>query len=78
MTQDFCTRTTTKITKLGYEKTVARRFAKFFCISMTLVCGLFGLFLRVKAPIYLIAGFGMHAAGARTGTSSPAFSLIRR
>ncbi|MFZ1127913.1 hypothetical protein [Methanoregula sp.] len=78
MTLDFCTRTTRKIRKLGYEKKVARRIAKFCYLSMTFTCGLFGLFERQKAPIYLITGFGIHAAGARAGTVSPALSLIRR
>ena len=64
--------------KLGYEKKVARRLATFCYLAMTFTCGLFGLFLREKAPIYLITGFGMHPAGARAGTVSPASSLIRR
>jgi len=72
----FCTKVTRKIAKLGYEKKVARRFAKAFAILMTLTCGLFGLFEKEKAPIYLIAG-AMHA-GARTGMFSPAISSIRR
>ena len=78
MTQDFCTRTTRKAMKLGYKKKVARRLAKFCYLAMTFTCGLFGLFLREKAPIYLIACSGMHTAGARAGTVSPASSLIRR
>jgi len=78
MTQDFCTRITRKIAKLGYEKKVARRLATFCYLAMTFTCGLFGLFLREKAPIYLIASSGMHVAGARAGTVSPAFSVIRR
>jgi len=78
MIQDFCTRTTRKLRKLGYEKKVARRIAKFCCLSMTFTCGLLGLFESVKAQIFLIACSGMHAAGARAGTVSPAFSLIRR
>jgi len=78
MSLDFCTRLTRKVVKLGYEKKAARRFAKFCYISMMLVCGLFGLFERVKAPIHLITGFGMHVAGARAGIVSPGSSLIRR
>jgi hypothetical protein len=78
MTLDFCTRTTRKIRKLGYEKKVARRIAKFCYLAMTFTCGLFGLFERQKAPIYLIACSGMHTAGARAGIVSPASSLIRR
>jgi len=39
---------------------------------MTLVCGLFGLFERLKAPMYLNTGFGMHIAGTRAGSVSPA------
>ncbi|MFZ1128919.1 hypothetical protein [Methanoregula sp.] len=78
MSVDFCTRVTRKIVKHGYEKKVARRIAKFCFIAMMFTCGLFGLFERVKAPIYLNTGFGMHAAGARAGNVSPAFSLIRR
>ena len=74
----FCTKVTRKIAKLGYEKKVARRFAKVFAVLMTLTCGLFGLFEKEKAPIYPNAGFGMHAAGARAGNFSPASSLIRR
>ena len=73
----FCTKVTRKIAKLGYEKKVARRFAKVFAVLMTLTCGLFGLFEKEKAPIYLNAGSGMHAAGARAGTSSPASVLFR-
>jgi hypothetical protein len=78
MSLDFCTRTTRKLRKIGYEKKVARRIAKFCYISMMFTCGLFGLFLRVKAPIYLIICSGMHAAGARAGIVSPASSFIRR
>jgi hypothetical protein len=78
MSLDFCTRVTRKITKIGYPKKDARRFAKTCFVLMTLTCGLFGLFERVKAPIYLITGSGMHAAGARAGSVSPAFSAIRR
>jgi hypothetical protein len=74
----FCTKVTRKIAKLGYEKKVARRFAKAFAILMTLTCGLFGLFEKEKAPIYLIAGAGAMHAGARAGNFSPASSLIRR
>jgi hypothetical protein len=78
MTQDFCTRTTRKIANLGYAKKVARRLAKFCYLAMTFTCRLFGLFLREKAPIHLITGFGMHTTGARAGIVSPASSLIRR
>ncbi|HVP97043.1 hypothetical protein [Methanoregula sp.] len=78
MSLDFCTRVTRKIAKIGYPRKVACRIAKFCYLSMTLVCGLFGLFERVKAPIYQITGFGMYAAGTRTGNVSPAFSLILR
>ena len=74
----FCTKVTRKIAKLGYEKKVARRFAKAFAILMTLTCGLFGLFEKEKAPIYLIAGAGAMHAGARAGTVLPASSLIHR
>jgi len=78
MTLDFCTRVTRKAMKFGYEKKVARRIAKFCYLSMAFTCGLFGLFERQKAPIYLIACSGMYAAGARAGIVSPASSLIRR
>jgi hypothetical protein len=78
MSIDFCTKVTRKITKIGYPEKAARRFAKTCLVLMTLTCGLFGLFERTKAPIYLNTGFGMHAAGARAGNVSPAFSLIRR
>jgi len=78
MSLDFCTRLTGKIAKLGYEKKPTRRLAQFCYLAMTFTCGLFGLFLGEKAPIFLIAGFGMHTAGARAGTVSPASSLIRR
>jgi hypothetical protein len=78
MSVDFCTRVTRKVAKAGYHKKVARRIATFCYLSMTLVCGLFGLFDRLNAPIHLIAGSGMHAAGARAGSVSPASSLIRR
>jgi len=78
MALDFCTRLTRKVAKAGYEKKVARRIARFCYLSMTLVCGLFGLFERVKAPIHLTACSGMYAAGARAGRLSPAFSVIRR
>jgi hypothetical protein len=74
----FCTKVTRKLAKIGYPKKAARRFAKTCFVLMTLTCGLFGLFERVKAPIYLNAGFGMHAAGARAGIFSPAISSIRR
>ncbi len=78
MSLDFCTRVTRKITKIGYPKNAARRFAKTCFVLMTLTCGLFGLFEREKAPIYLNTGSGMHAAGARAGIALPAFSVIRR
>jgi hypothetical protein len=78
MSLDFCTRLTEKIAKLGYDKKPARRFAQFCYLAMTFTCGLFGLFEREKAAICLIAGFGMHTAGTRAGTVSPASSLIRR
>ncbi len=78
MSLDFYTRTTRKLRKLGYEKKVARSIARFCFVSMTLVCGLFGLFERMKVPIHLNTGFGMNAVGARAGIVSPASSLIRR
>jgi len=78
MALDFCTRLTRKVAKAGYEKKVARRIARFCYLSMTLLCGLFGLFERVKAPIHLITSSGMHVVGARAGIVSPAFSVIRR
>jgi hypothetical protein len=78
MSLEFCTRVTRKITKIGYPKKAARRFAKTCFVLMTLTCGLFGLFERVKAPIYLNTGFGMQYAGARAGIVSPAIFLIRR
>jgi hypothetical protein len=78
MTLDFCTRVARKARRFGYEKKLAGRIAKFCYLAMTFTCGLFGLFEREKAPIYLIAGAGMHTAGARAGTISPASSLIRR
>ncbi|WP_292369691.1 hypothetical protein [Methanoregula sp. UBA64] len=78
MSLTFCTKVTRKIANIGYPKKVARRFAKVFAVLMTLTCGLFGLFEKEKAPIYLNAGFGMHAAGARAGIFSPAISSIRR
>ena len=77
MITDFCTRTTTKIRRLGHPKKIARRFAGFFYVSMTLVCGLFGLFERPQGTIYVNAGAGMHAAGPRAGMSVPAYSGIR-
>jgi hypothetical protein len=78
MPLEFCTKVTRKLAKIGYPKKVARRIAKTYFVLMILTCGLFGLFERVKAPIYLNTGFGMHAAGARAGNVSPAFSPIRR
>jgi hypothetical protein len=78
MSVDFCTRTTRKLRKLGYEKKVARRIAKFCYLSMTFTCGLFGLFERQKASIWLITCSGIHAAGARAGIVSLASSCIRR
>jgi len=78
MTLDFCTQTTRKIAKVGYEMKIARHIATFCSISMMLVCGLFGLFEREKTPIYRITCTGMHTAGARAGIVSPAFSSIRR
>jgi len=44
MVQDFCTRTTKTLRKLGYEKKPSRFVAQFCYIGMTLVCGLFGFF----------------------------------
>ena len=61
--------------KLGYEKKVARRLAKFCYLAMTFTCGLFGLFLREKAPIHLIACSGMHTAGARAVPYRPPLLL---
>jgi hypothetical protein len=78
MTLDFCTQVTRKAMKFGYEKKVARRIAKFCYLSMAFTCGLFGLFEKGKAQIWLIACSGMYTAGARAGTVSPASSLIRR
>jgi len=78
MSLEFCTKVTRKIVKCGYEKKVARRIAKTCFVLMVLTCGLFGLFEKEKAPIYLIAGAGAIHAGARAGNVSPAFSLIRR
>ena len=66
MPLDFCTRITRKIRKFGYEKKVARRLAKFFASLMAFTCGLFGLFEKEKAPIYLITRSGvMHAVPGR-------------
>jgi len=78
MSLDFCTRVTGKAMRFGYEKNVARRIAKFCYLAMAFMCGLFGLFDKMKAPEYQNTGFGMYTAGARAGTVSPAFSLIRR
>ena len=78
MLPEFCTKVTRKITKIGYQKKAARRFAKICFVLMTLTCGLFGLFEKEKAPIYLNTGFGMHAAGARAGILLPATSSLRR
>jgi hypothetical protein len=74
----FCTKVTRKITKIGYPKKAARGFAKTCFVLMTLTCGLFGLFEKEKAPIYLIAGAGVRSAGARAGTLLSAISSIRR
>ena len=78
MSLEFCTKVTRKITKIGYPKKAARRFAKTCFVLMTLTCGLFGLFEKEKAPIYLIASAGMQAAGAGAGTVLPASSALRR
>ena len=78
MLPEFCTKVTRKITKIGYQKKAARRFAKICFVLMTLTCGLFGLFEKEKAPIYLNTGFGMHAAGARAGILLPALFSLRR
>jgi hypothetical protein len=78
MSLEFCTKVTRKITKIGYPKKAARRFAKTCFVLMTLTCGLFGLCENGKAPLYLTAGAGAVSAGARAGSSSPASSLIRR
>ncbi len=67
MSLDFCTRTTRKLREARVQKKVARSIARFCFVSMTLVCGLFGLFERMKAPIHLNTGFGMNAVGARAG-----------
>jgi hypothetical protein len=78
MSLEFCTKVTRKITKIGYPRKAARRFAKACFVLMTLTCGLFGLFENGKAPSYRITGAGAVSAGARAGSSSPASSLIRR
>ncbi|MGA2160744.1 MAG: hypothetical protein ABSG28_00895 [Methanoregula sp.] len=78
MSLEFCTKVMRKLAKIGYQKKVARRIAKICFVLMTLTCGLFGLFEKGKAPIYLIAGAGAVSAGARAGIFSPAISFIRR
>jgi uncharacterized membrane protein YdcZ (DUF606 family) len=77
MITDFCTRTTRKIRRLGHHEKIARRFAGFFYVSMTLVCGLFGLFESPPKTIHANSCTGIHAAGARAGTIMPAYSGIR-
>ena len=78
MSQEFCTKVTRKLAKIGYQKKAARRIAKTCFVLMTLTCGLFGLFENEKAPIHLITGFGINAAGARAGILLPAYSALRR
>jgi|GEM_PF-498533 hypothetical protein len=85
MVQDFCTRTTKTLRKLGYEKKPSRFVAQFCYIGMTLVCGLFGFFdifgdgiEPVRSSPAMSAGTGVEPADACVGTVSPAFSLLRR
>ena len=78
MLPEFCTKVTRKITKIGYPKKAARRFAKICFVLMTLTCGLFGLFEKGNAPDYPNAGSRAMHMGARAGVFSSAIFSIRR
>jgi len=38
MPRDFCTRVTRKIRRAGHPEKLARRYARFFCVSLISVC----------------------------------------
>jgi hypothetical protein len=78
MTLNFCTRTATKIRRLGHPGKIARYYAGFFYILMLSVCGLLGLFVLVSAQIPAITGSGINAAGPRAADTAPASFGIHR
>lgn len=74
----FCFKVTRNIAKYGYAKMAARRLANACIILMALACGLMGIDVNEKEPLYLIAGAGVVFTGAPAGNVSPVFSAIRR
>jgi len=78
MILNFCTRTTRKIQRLGHAKKTARRYARFFFVSMMNLCGLFGLDIVQSGQIPAITGSGHIPTGSRAASPAPASSRIQR
>ncbi len=76
MTLDFCTRTTTKIQRLGYSRRTACRYARLFYVSMLSVCTLWG-YRGPLATLPANTGTGIISSGPRAA-NVPVFSRIRR
>ncbi|MEN6444325.1 MAG: hypothetical protein WC391_08170 [Methanoregula sp.] len=78
MFENFCTQTARKIRKLGYARSVALFYARFFFASMLLVCAVMGVLSLPSASQYpLTTGSGIYRLGARAGYAVSDFSLIR-
>jgi hypothetical protein len=79
MKQNFCTRTTRRIHRLGYTYKVAAFYAGFFCISMMLICAVMGA-LRVPSQVVHERTNGpgqSHAAARHPSFLSAEFALRR-
>jgi len=77
MTLDFCTRTTTKIRRLGYPRRTACWYARLFFVSMLSVCTLWGYRGLSLATLPANTGTGIICSGPRAA-NVPVFSRIRR
>jgi len=78
MPQDYCTKTSREIRKLGYAPKPARRFAGLILIIQVSLCGLMGIceFLS-QVEHNRITGSGEWLSGARAGMVSPDFFGLR-
>lgn len=79
MDRNFSTLLTGTFQMPGFGKALTCPAVNLCLVIMLYVCGLFGLFEKTNAQIYLIAESspGISAAGARAGIVLPAFSAIR-